>query len=125
MVKLYTNNTFDLYFGKKSFIPIMCVMQKYLPAKIFSNMSYNMFCYLFNWGDHFWKKSRKVKYFLFSPRPLSCKLMLHWCSIIKEGILHPFRRGLEDHNKQYCNIKSIQCPVALFYSTGIHIFGNM
>jgi len=124
LVNIYTNGTFELFFGKKAFIPSMCFMQKYLPAFLFAHMSYNMFCYLFNWGDDLWKKSRKVKYFLFSPRPVSCKLLMHWCSIIKEGRLHSFNGSYHENcnadgaANTGCNLKDITCPVALMYSTG-------
>jgi len=73
-----------------------------------------MFCYLFNWTDNLWDASRKPKYFLFTPRPTSCKLLTHWSDIIRLGTLHLYRN--EEGPSKMCSVADIHCPTAIFYS---------
>lgn len=110
-------NMFQFFFGTKSFIPIMCKLQSFLPPFLFSHMAYNMFAYLFNWDDMFWDKSRKPKYFLFTPTPLPVKLILHWSDIIKVGRIHPYKDNVEGVEHSFCSLANLRCSLALFYST--------
>ena len=71
-------------FGMDAFIPIMSRVQALLPASLFSLMAYNMFSHLFGWSDTNWLKSRKRRYFQFTPRPMSSKLMLHWSQMLRK-----------------------------------------
>lgn len=136
-------NVFNLLFGKMGFIPMMCVMQKTLPPKVFASLAFNMFCYLFNWNDNYWLPSR------YANRPISLRnfseslniLCTHrghspanyWptglTSFALDVCIHfryiseiPFyldcvqqREGSESHVQ--FQPSSIQCPLALFYST--------
>jgi hypothetical protein len=45
---------------------------------MFSHMAYCMFSYLFSWWDHHWLRRRKPKYFQFTPRPVSARLIFDW-----------------------------------------------
>eukprot|EP01118_Nematostelium_gracile_P007348 TRINITY_DN2393_c0_g1_i1.p1 TRINITY_DN2393_c0_g1~~TRINITY_DN2393_c0_g1_i1.p1 ORF type:complete len:425 (-),score=103.16 TRINITY_DN2393_c0_g1_i1:5-1279(-) len=105
-----TRDIFFTLFGKKSFVPIMYLLQKKLPAAMFGFLGYNMFKYLFNWNDSFWAPNRKNKYFLHTPRPTSCKVLQHWSDAMKLGGVHPYMEN------KICNV-DIRCPIALFYST--------
>jgi pimeloyl-ACP methyl ester carboxylesterase len=113
MVKM-SKGTFFFLFGRSGFLPIMCQLQAIANPLIFSSLAFNMFCYLFNWGDTFWDTSRKPKYFMFTPRPTSCKLLTHWCDIIRFGTLHLYGNGEEP--PKLCDVKDINCPTAIFYS---------
>ncbi|ORX49181.1 alpha/beta-hydrolase [Hesseltinella vesiculosa] len=69
---------FRILFGRKAFIGIMTVAQKLLPANLMQVLAYSMFSYLFEWWDHHWIQRRKIKYFQFTPRPVSTRLLLDW-----------------------------------------------
>jgi len=113
MVKM-SKDSFFFLFGKNCFLPIMCQLQAIANPLIFSSLAFNMFCYLFNWTDNLWDASRKPKYFLFTPRPTSCKLLTHWSDIIRLGTLHLYRN--EEGPSKLCNVADIHCPTAIFYS---------
>jgi hypothetical protein len=68
----------------------MNFIQRLAPAPLFTFFAYNMFCFLFNWDHRLWVKWRKPKYFQFTPRPLSSKLILHWAKIIRNNKLCVF-----------------------------------
>ncbi len=59
-------------------------------AQAFGHLAYNMFNYLFSWGDTYWCHWRKTKYFLFTPRPVSSRLIHHWGEITRTGQLKPY-----------------------------------
>ena len=59
-------------------------------AQAFGHLAYNMFNYLFSWGDTYWRHWRKTKYFLFTPRPVSSRLIHHWGEITRTGQLKPY-----------------------------------
>jgi pimeloyl-ACP methyl ester carboxylesterase len=103
---------FHALLGRKAFVPMMCDMQKFLPISLYTNLAFNMFCYLFNWNDSLWDPRRKSKYFLFSPRLVSCKLLWHWTNIMRQGVIHPL---LAEKDNQ-CKLENITCPLAMFYS---------
>jgi len=115
MIKM-KRNSFYFFFGRRDFVPIMCYLQANVTPVIFSCLSFNVFCYLFNWSDALWDSARIPKYFLFTPRPTPCKLLTHWSDIIRVGTLHFYRKGEEDI--KLCNVSDVRCPVAIFYSTG-------
>eukprot|EP01130_Rhizamoeba_saxonica_P011016 TRINITY_DN4558_c0_g1_i1.p1 TRINITY_DN4558_c0_g1~~TRINITY_DN4558_c0_g1_i1.p1 ORF type:complete len:429 (+),score=62.90 TRINITY_DN4558_c0_g1_i1:46-1287(+) len=107
--KMGEGSSFYYLFGNNSFVPSMCQTQKLFPTRIFCSMAYNMFEYLFNWSDHHWKKGRKPKYFTTTPRPLSCKLIMHWLDVSRFGVLSNF----ETHD--IYGIENIACPVSVLY----------
>src|SRR5689334_22837524 len=109
--------SFERLFGDKGFIPIMCVVQRWMPPLLYAryvtyssfricffltvemySIAYPMFSYLFNWGDSRCDCSRKPKYFQFTPRPVSSKLIAHWGQMCKRGQLvsFSFSEQLED-----------------------------
>lgn len=59
---------------------------------------------------------RKLKYFQFTPRPLSCKLLAHWSQIIRTGQVH-FYSSEEGTKSRLCDLATIRCPIAIFYSS--------
>lgn len=122
---------FRTFFGEKSFIGIMCVVQRMLPAGMFSSLAYHMFSYLFFWGDALWEKTRKIKYFMFTPRPASCRLIQHWCSVSRAGQLIPWESSSsvyasdklehetsdESTAARTYDLGNITCPIALFWGS--------
>ncbi|ORZ13635.1 Alpha/Beta hydrolase protein [Absidia repens] len=69
---------FRLLFGKKAFLEIMTTAQQYLPPSLMCTLAYSVFSYLFTWWDSHWVQRRKIKYFQFTPRPVSTRLILDW-----------------------------------------------
>jgi pimeloyl-ACP methyl ester carboxylesterase len=124
-------------FGECSFIPVMYIVQRQMSPKAFGHLAYNMFNYLFNWGDAYWCHWRKTKYFLFTPRPVSSRLIHHWGEITKTGQLKPYTASkrstkpaaLVDDDElgaadvvprpveemRVYSVSEIECPVAVFF----------
>lgn len=69
-----------LIFGQKSFIPIMMFVRDNFDQRIFTNLSYLMFNYLFDWSDTLWEASLRNRHFIFSPVHVSIKLIQWWLS---------------------------------------------
>lgn len=57
---------------------MMTTAQHTLPPTLMCTLAYSVFCYLFAWWDHHWVQRRKVKYFQYTPRPVSTRLLLDW-----------------------------------------------
>jgi pimeloyl-ACP methyl ester carboxylesterase len=118
-------------FGECSFIPVMYVVQRLMAPQAFGHLAYNMFNYLFSWGDTYWCHWRKTKYFLFTPRPVSSRLIHHWGEITRTGQLKPYTAMRKDtiadnelgpeaasereERAKVYSVANIGCPVALFY----------
>ena len=47
-------NVYNALFGKEEFLSIMNLVQKKLPEKMFAELAYSMFNYLFGWCDENW-----------------------------------------------------------------------
>ena len=56
----------------------MSVAQTLIEPTLFCFLAYSVFCYLFTWWDSHWLRRRKAKYFQFTPRPVSAKLIADW-----------------------------------------------
>ncbi|KAI8344495.1 Alpha/Beta hydrolase protein [Chlamydoabsidia padenii] len=69
---------FKLLFGKKAFLGLMTTAQRILPPSVMCTLAYSVFAYLFAWWDHHWVRRRKLKYFQFTPRLVSTRLLLDW-----------------------------------------------
>ncbi|ORZ08919.1 Alpha/Beta hydrolase protein [Absidia repens] len=111
--------SFRFLFGKKAFLGMMTTAQKHLPPSIMSTLAYSVFSYLFAWWDHHWVQRRKIKYFQYTPRPVSTRLLLDWL----EGW---GRQGVCLHiNTKPTNAPSAQCvpqqqekiPLAIIYGS--------
>ncbi|KAI8384460.1 Alpha/Beta hydrolase protein [Radiomyces spectabilis] len=109
---------YKLIFGTTAFLPLMMTAQKWLPPRPFSVLAYSMFAYLFSWWDRHWLRRRKVKYFQFTPRLVSSRLIADWL----EGW---GRRGVCLHltgsNGSHADLKnrlpSEKVPLAVFYGS--------
>ncbi|KAK4519785.1 Glycerol-3-phosphate/dihydroxyacetone phosphate acyltransferase [Mucor velutinosus] len=69
---------YSLMFGTGSFLPVMSFAQTIVEPRLFCFLAYSMFSYLFSWWDSHWLRRRKAKYFQFTPRPVSSRLIADW-----------------------------------------------
>lgn len=116
-----SEETFDKYFGKRSFVSIMHDAQAYLPFRLFSSLAYNMYAYVFDWTDGNWRIGQKPVFFQTTPRPISVKLVKHWLHISRSGMLVPHNQRPSDEGisaisastPEY-NLEKLKCPIAVF-----------
>lgn len=105
-------------FGVKAFVPIMSLVQRIFPAKIFMILAYHMFHYLFSWSDRNWNPTHKPSYFQFTPRPQSSKSIHHWSQMGRAKVIQPFQHNPSNTSPTTAyNVTSITCPLALYYGT--------
>ncbi|KAL6928515.1 hypothetical protein ACO0SA_003258 [Hanseniaspora valbyensis] len=87
------NNKFVM--GTESFIPLMMFIRNLSITlgnkSIFTDLSYLMFKFLFEWNDRLWDKNLRSRHFLFSPVYVSVKLMRWWLSEKKDAV--SFKNG--------------------------------
>nr|POF26236.1 sterol esterase 2 [Quercus suber] len=69
---------FRLIFGIHSFIPVMMLAHKLLPAKIYSWMGYHVFSFLFSWSDTRWDRGLRNRMFQQAPTYVSAESMRWW-----------------------------------------------
>ncbi|KAK4939900.1 hypothetical protein LTR10_019859 [Elasticomyces elasticus] len=69
---------FRLFFGIHSFIPLMMIMHRTLPGKMYGAMGYLVFSFLFNWSDTRWDRGIRDRLFQFSPVYVSAESMRWW-----------------------------------------------
>jgi hypothetical protein len=107
--------------GTAAFLPIMSLAQALVEPKLFCFLAYSMFSYLFQWWDSHWLRRRKAKYFQFTPRPVSSRLIADW--IAGWG-----RKGvcmyIADHNNHQIQKKETsdhKVPLVVFYGTADYL----
>ncbi|KAI7899403.1 Alpha/Beta hydrolase protein [Cokeromyces recurvatus] len=112
---------YTLMFGKTSFLPIMKLVQTMIEPRIFSFLAYSMFSYLFNWWDNHWLRRRKVKYFQFTPRPVSARLISDWLAGWgrKGTLLYVADKEQEDDDTKKDTTKKV--PLIVFYGTSDYL----
>lgn len=96
----------------------MSLAQALTEPKSFCFLAYSMFSYLFSWWDNHWLRRRKAKYFQFTPRPVSTKLISDW--IAGWG-----RKGVclyiaDQNNHQHQKITQ-KVPLVIFYGTADYL----
>nr|POF12828.1 sterol esterase 2 [Quercus suber] len=69
---------FRLIFGIHSFIPVMMLAHKLLPAKTYSWMGYHVFSFLFSWSDTRWDRGLRNRMFQQAPTYVSAESMRWW-----------------------------------------------
>ncbi|KAG0164611.1 hypothetical protein DFQ30_009707 [Apophysomyces sp. BC1015] len=70
--------TYRLMFGIAEFLPITGPVRRICPPSLFAYLAYSTFAFVFAWWDHHWLRRRKTKYFQFTPRPVSTRLIRDW-----------------------------------------------
>ncbi|GAA5802632.1 hypothetical protein HPULCUR_008105 [Helicostylum pulchrum] len=112
-------NRYFYYLGSGSFLPIMSLAQSIIEPKLFCFLAYSMFSYLFAWWDSHWLRTRKAKYFQFTPRPVSSKLIWDW--IIgwgRKGVCLYIADQNNNHHLHLGQEKSQhKVPLVVFYGT--------
>ncbi|XBW35997.1 hypothetical protein QEN19_001572 [Hanseniaspora menglaensis] len=87
------NNKFIM--GTESFIPLMMFIRNLSLSigmkSLFTDLSYLMFKFLFEWSDELWDKNLRNRHFLFSPIYISERLMRWWLSEREDDI--SFKNG--------------------------------
>lgn len=69
---------FRLIFGIHAFIPMMVWFQKHLPGRLYGNLGYRVFSFLFKWTDLRWDRGLRNRFFRFSPVYVSAESMRWW-----------------------------------------------
>ena len=73
-----SSRMFTLFFGIHAFIPIMMTMHDIIPARLFGNLAYIMFAFLFDWSDERWDRGLRHRMFQFAPVYVSAETMRWW-----------------------------------------------
>ncbi|CAO3702952.1 unnamed protein product [Rhizopus stolonifer] len=97
----------------------MTLIQTVMHPKLFCFLAYSMFSYLFAWWDSHWLRRRKIKYFQFTPRPVSARLIADWIAGWgRTGVcLHVADRNY--NRLDYSTLKKV--PLIVFYGTADHL----
>ncbi|KAG0780631.1 hypothetical protein G6F22_009979 [Rhizopus arrhizus] len=108
---------YSLLFGTASFLPIMTVIQAIMHPKLFCFLAYSVFSYLFTWWDSHWIRRRKIKYFQFTPRPVSARLIADWIAGWgRKGVcLYVADRNHSNHKAPS------KVPLIVFYGTADYL----
>jgi pimeloyl-ACP methyl ester carboxylesterase len=69
---------FRAVFGIHAFIPFMMTMHSLLPGKLYGDMGYRVFAFLFNWTDDRWERDLRDRMFQFAPVYVSAESMRWW-----------------------------------------------
>lgn len=110
---------FSLMFGVGQFLPAMSVAQKYVEPNLFCFLAYSMFSYLFTWWDSHWLRRRKAKYFQYTPRPVSSKLIADWIAGWgRKGVCMYIGDENVNHNQKK---STYQVPLTIFYGTADYL----
>ncbi|ETN37081.1 uncharacterized protein HMPREF1541_08071 [Cyphellophora europaea CBS 101466] len=101
---------FRVFFGIKSFIPLMMTMHRWLPGRVYGTMGYMVFSFLFDWSDQRWDKGIRDRLFQFSPVYVSAESMRWWlgreCFAKHKCVLSTREEGrLEDVEDEETEIK--------------------
>ncbi|EXJ74008.1 uncharacterized protein A1O5_02302 [Cladophialophora psammophila CBS 110553] len=77
-MRVISPSMFRVFFGIHSFIPLMMVMHRTLPGKLYGAMGYRVFSFLFDWTDTRWDRGLRDRLFQFSPVYVSAESMRWW-----------------------------------------------
>lgn len=94
---------FRLIFGIHAFIPLMMRMHSILPRRLYGDLGYAVFSYLFAWSDQRWDRALRARMFMFSPVYVSAECMRWWLG--KDGfatqkcILSTRREGMQEEEE--------------------------
>lgn len=97
----------------------MSIAQKYIEPNVFCFLAYSMFSYLFTWWDSHWLRRRKGKYFQYTPRPVSSKLIADWIAGWgRKGVCMYIGDENVNHNQKK---STYQVPLTVFYGTADYL----
>lgn len=114
-MSILTPSMFRLVFGIHSFIPLMMVMHKLMPGKLYGDIGYLIFSFLFDWTDIRWDRRLRPRLFQMAPVYVSAESMRWWlgrdCFAKQKCILSTRREGeLEDEEDEEEDYSTSQHP---------------
>ncbi|KAA8915013.1 Alpha/Beta hydrolase protein [Sphaerosporella brunnea] len=77
-MKLIPPWAFRIIFGIHSFIPFMMTMHSVVPARLYGQLGYRVFWFLFGWSDTRWDRNLRDRFFQFAPVYVSAEAMRWW-----------------------------------------------
>lgn len=104
-MSILTPSMFRLVFGIHSFIPLMMVMHRLMPGRLYGDIGYLIFSFLFDWTDTRWDRRLRPRLFQMAPVYVSAESMRWWlgrdCFAKQKCILSTRREGeLEDEEDE-------------------------
>jgi pimeloyl-ACP methyl ester carboxylesterase len=77
-MKIIPPSAFRIVFGIHAFIPFMMLMHRIVPGKLYGELGYRVFWFLFGWTDTRWDCGLRARFFQFSPVFVSAEAMRWW-----------------------------------------------
>lgn len=77
-MRIIPPSAFRIVFGIHSFIPFMMLMHRLVPAKLYGDLGYQVFWFLFGWSDTRWDRRLRPRFFRFAPVFVSAETMRWW-----------------------------------------------
>ncbi|RPA71073.1 alpha/beta-hydrolase [Ascobolus immersus RN42] len=98
-MRIISPGMFRVWFGIHGFIPLMLWMRAHMPWKIYGDLGYAVFWFLFGWSDTRWDRTSRRRLFVFSPTLVSAESMRWWlgreCFATKKCILGTSHHDLD------------------------------
>ncbi|KAF8246110.1 alpha/beta-hydrolase, partial [Wilcoxina mikolae CBS 423.85] len=77
-MKIIPPSAFRIVFGIHAFIPFMMLMHRIVPGKLYGELGYRVFWFLFGWTDTRWDRGLRNRFFQFAPVFVSAETMRWW-----------------------------------------------
>jgi hypothetical protein len=106
-VKFMSPRIYHLFFGIRSFIPLMMRMHAIVPGRLYGWLGYRVFNYLFSWTDLRWEARLRNRFFQFSPVYISSDAMRWW---LGNGFLLRDEADIDGFAKWKCILRIDQQP---------------
>ncbi|PCH08593.1 Hypothetical protein PENO1_006580 [Penicillium occitanis (nom. inval.)] len=113
-MRVISPSAFRLFFGIHSFIPLMMTMHNLLPSRLYGDLGYQIFSYLFDWSDKRWDRGLRDRMFQFSPVYVSAESMRWWLGCdgfaVQKCILSTEEQGLREDEEDRENDENNDQP---------------
>ncbi|BDD64394.1 hypothetical protein MPDQ_001661 [Monascus purpureus] len=100
-----SSRMFTLFFGIHAFIPFMMSMHSIVPPRVFGDLAYLVFSFLFDWSDDRWDRDLRHRMFQFAPVYVSAETMRWWlgcdCFAMHKCILTTREDGQKEEEEDY------------------------
>lgn len=104
-IRSMSSRAFRVVFGIHAFIPFMMTMHSLLPARVYGDLGYVIFAFLFNWSDDRWDRELRARMFQFAPVYVSAETMRWWlggdCFAAHKCILTTHEDGLKEDEEDF------------------------
>ena len=109
-MRVISPGMFRVWFGLGAFIPLMMTMHAWLPGRVYGEVGYLVFSFLFDWSDQRWDRGLRDRLFQFSPVYVSAESMRWWlgreCFAKHKCILDTQEEGgIEDVEEEEAELK--------------------